>query len=86
MAGPARVVTGPVRFLCTLLWGLGGLGSPWHRHWVLLPSAPGQTTAEIVFKSTAVPFVRCPISGFEEDTKLCTYESSAKVHTLEDGE
>jgi hypothetical protein len=41
--------------------------------------------ARSAFRSTAVPLVRCPISGFEEDTKFCTYESPTKVHTLEDG-
>ena len=37
VTGPARGALGPVRFLCTLLWGFGGLGPPWHRHWVLFP-------------------------------------------------
>ena len=37
VTGPARAALGPVRFLCTLLWGVGRLGPPWHRHWVLFP-------------------------------------------------
>ena len=47
VTGPARGALGPVRFLCTLLWGFGGLAWPTLAQalGLLVPCALGQTTA-----------------------------------------
>jgi len=46
VTGPARGALGPVRFLCTLLWGFGGLAWPTFAQALgLVPCALGQTTA-----------------------------------------